>query len=171
MNRGPLSARLDEMHRSGQLAAMIQWKPRPKVVDVSGRRWTRERVPLVVMTTPPPVPDIYEPWCDERGRHSVTVRSIMQVVADEYGITVSDIRGPKRPKALSVPRQIVMYLAREMTEFSWPMIGSFMRGRDHSTIIHGWRRTKARIEQDADFARRVEVIRERVFAKREAHNV
>ena len=67
----------------------------------------------------------------------VTPESIMQVVCDHFGITQLDIASQKRSRDIVIPRQIVMYLCRDMTDTPLQTIGKYMGGRDHTTIIHG----------------------------------
>ena len=65
----------------------------------------------------------------------ITPESIMQIVADHFGITPLDIASQKRNREIVVPRQIVMYLCRNMTTTPLQLIGKYMGGRDHTTII------------------------------------
>ncbi len=53
-----------------------------------------------------------------------------------YGMKIEDFRARKRTKAVAFPRQVAMFLAREMTDFSLPKIGEAFGGRDHTTVIH-----------------------------------
>lgn len=169
MSRGALSSRLDALERSGELAAMIKWKPRPEIIDVRDRRWDvqlfRESLPRVRRVNGDGI-DNREETFDARGSEAGMMHSIIGAVASEFGVTPKDLRSMKFRKFLAPPRQLVMFLAKEMTGFSWPMIGSFMRGRDHTTIIYGYRRTKERIGQDPEFARRVGSVRARVVTER-----
>lgn len=61
---------------------------------------------------------------------------IKQVVAKEYGISVSDLNSKKRTANIAFPRQVAMYITRNLTELSLPKIGDEFGGRDHSTVIH-----------------------------------
>lgn len=67
---------------------------------------------------------------------SVTAELVMQTVSDYYGISVADLISTTRRREISVPRQIAIYLTREMTTMSLPQIGQAFGGRDHSTILH-----------------------------------
>ena len=60
----------------------------------------------------------------------------MTVIAHNYNISVSDLKGKKRDKKIVVPRQIAIYIARELTEYSYIEIGNEFGGRDHTTIMH-----------------------------------
>ncbi len=66
----------------------------------------------------------------------VTVDLIQEVVADFYNIRLEDFKAKKRNRAISFPRQIAMYLSRELTDLSLPQIGKAFGGRDHTTVIH-----------------------------------
>ncbi|UTC56810.1 chromosomal replication initiator protein DnaA [Treponema sp. OMZ 305] len=70
-------------------------------------------------------------------QHNITLDTILKIVADYFSISYIDLKGKKRTKNISFPRQVAMYLAREMTEFSTTEIGVELGGRDHSTIMHG----------------------------------
>ncbi len=66
----------------------------------------------------------------------VTLDRIQRVVADHFNLSVADIRGKRRTKEISFPRQVAMALARELTETSLPAIGEAFGGRDHATVIY-----------------------------------
>ena len=70
-------------------------------------------------------------------QHNISIDTILKIVADYFGISYVDLKGKKRTKNISFPRQVAMYLAREMTEFSTTEIGVELGGRDHSTVMHG----------------------------------
>ncbi|MDD5680531.1 MAG: chromosomal replication initiator protein DnaA [Candidatus Omnitrophica bacterium] len=66
----------------------------------------------------------------------ITIDSIQQKVAQYFDIRLADMRSKKRNKAIAYPRQIAMYLSRDLTDFSLPEIGEQFGGRDHSTVMH-----------------------------------
>ncbi len=68
--------------------------------------------------------------------HALSISRIQEIVAKYYGTTVSELKGKKRVKQIVMPRQIAMYLAREMTDNSLPKIGQAFGGKDHTTVIH-----------------------------------
>ncbi len=70
-------------------------------------------------------------------RKEVTPQSIMQTVAEYYSITVNDLVSHSRRREITVPRQIAMYLTREMTNLSLIQIGQLFGNRDHTTVLHG----------------------------------
>jgi chromosomal replication initiator protein len=78
----------------------------------------------------------------------ITVEEIQKNVASHFGIKVADIKSPKRLKALVLPRQIAMYLARQLTTCSYPEIGERFGGKDHSTIIHAIKKIEKQMDSD-----------------------
>lgn len=78
----------------------------------------------------------------------ITVEEIQKIVANHFNIKVADLKSPKRLKALVLPRQIAMYLARQLTACSYPEIGERFGGKDHSTIIHAIKKIEKQLDQD-----------------------
>ncbi|MFP4562295.1 MAG: chromosomal replication initiator protein DnaA [Spirochaetia bacterium] len=82
-------------------------------------------------------------------RHSnITVDMIQRVVADYFGLSHNDLRGRKRTKAIVFPRQIAMFITREMTEYSTTEVGFEFGGRDHTTVMHACQRVENRMRTD-----------------------
>ena len=69
--------------------------------------------------------------------HNVTCEDVLRVVSSYYNVTPEDLKGPRRNREITVPRQIAMYLCRELTDCSMSRIGDTMGGRDHTTVLHG----------------------------------
>jgi chromosomal replication initiator protein len=88
--------------------------------------------------------------------------NIQQRVASEWGVTVEGLRSKTRTKNLTVPRQVAMYLAREVLGLQLVEIGQSFGGRDHSTVIHSLERVTDMMKDSADFRGRVERVRETV---------
>ena len=88
----------------------------------------------------------------------VSVEEIQRKVAEHYNIRLSDLVGPKRVRTLARPRQIAMYLAKQMTSRSLPEIGRRFGGRDHTTIMHGVRKIEEMLGSDDQIARDVEAL-------------
>lgn len=78
----------------------------------------------------------------------ITIELIQSVVAAHFGVSVIDMKGKKRTRSLVFPRQVAMYLARELTDASLPQIGEEFGGRDHSTVIHAYEKVKAEAQSD-----------------------
>lgn len=81
----------------------------------------------------------------------ITIEKIQQVVAEEYSLTVKDLKVKKRTAQLAVPRQIAMYLARSLTDMSTTEIGDTFGGRDHTTVMHAYNKISKKVEEDAFF--------------------
>jgi len=88
--------------------------------------------------------------------------AIMEAVAQEYNITVSELKGPRRTRRISVPRQVAMYLLRDTAQLSFPQIGEFLGGRDHSTVMHGATKVEKSLPQDPAIREKVERVRARL---------
>ncbi len=78
----------------------------------------------------------------------ITIEQIQMVVANHYGIKVTDMKSRKRTKKIAFPRQVAMYLSRELTDSSLPQIGSEFGGRDHTTVIHACDKIQSAIKMD-----------------------
>jgi chromosomal replication initiator protein len=85
--------------------------------------------------------------------------AIQQAVAKEWNVTNEGLRSKTRTKNLTVPRQVAMYLMRELLGMQLVEIGAAFGGRDHSTVIHSLERTVAMMNEDPSFAQRVAKIR------------
>lgn len=93
---------------------------------------------------------------------STTVDSIQRAVADHYQVRVSDLKSKNRSQSFTLPRQIAMYLSRELTRASTPEIGRRFGGKDHSTVIHSTNKIRELIHKDPEFAATVQRLQEKV---------
>lgn len=89
----------------------------------------------------------------------VSVEEIQRKVAEHYNIRLSDLVGPKRVRTLARPRQIAMYLAKQMTSRSLPEIGRRFGGRDHTTIMHGVRKIEELRQADRAISEDIDLLR------------
>jgi len=80
---------------------------------------------------------------------NVPLELIQKVVAEYFGLSSVDIRGKKRTKAIVYPRQIAMYITRDITEFSTTEVGLAFGGRDHTTVMHACQRIEDRMKTDS----------------------
>ena len=80
----------------------------------------------------------------------VSIDNIQRVVAEYYKIKMSDLLSKRRSRSVARPRQVVMSLAKELTNHSLPEIGDAFGGRDHTTVLHACRKIKELKEEDAD---------------------
>ncbi len=88
----------------------------------------------------------------------VGVENIQKTVADFYKIKVADMYSKKRPASIARPRQIAMYLAKEMTQKSLPEIGELFGGRDHTTVLHGVRKIAAERQKNTELNQQLHVL-------------
>ncbi|MBM7565050.1 chromosomal replication initiator protein DnaA [Paenibacillus sacheonensis] len=96
---------------------------------------------------------------------AVTIPVIQRCVAQSYGLQTDDLQGRKRTKAIAFPRQVAMYLARELTDHSLPQIGEAFGGRDHTTIIHAHKKIIKNMKQDQELAGLVASLTEKINAE------
>ncbi len=89
----------------------------------------------------------------------ITVEMIQKYVADHFNLKVAELKSDKRLKALVVPRQIAIYLCRDLTKASYPDIGDKFGGKDHSTIIHSVKKVDRLLSQDFELKNTVETLR------------
>jgi chromosomal replication initiator protein len=95
----------------------------------------------------------------------VSPEQIVGAVARHYRLSREQLTGPSRARAVSVPRQLTMYLIREETRTSLPQIGEILGGRDHTTVIHGYAKIAAQIETDETLRRDWLAIKEMLAEK------
>ena len=92
-------------------------------------------------------------------KREVTPQVILEVVAEHYGISVSDIIGGKRNAEIVTPRQVVMYLCREITDTPYKAIGILLGNRDHSTIINGDGKVRKQLQaNDGSLKNNIDII-------------
>lgn len=96
-------------------------------------------------------------------KREVTPQVILEVVAEHYGISVSDIIGGKRNAEIVTPRQVVMYLCREITDTPYKAIGILLGNRDHSTIINGDGKVRKQLQaNDGSLKNIIDIIRKKL---------
>ncbi len=97
----------------------------------------------------------------ERGKQ-ITIDLIQRKVAEHFQLRALDLKMKKRTKSVVLPRQVAMFLSRELTDRSLPEIGDYFGGRDHSTVIHACRRVTDRIAADEALRETVERLAEAI---------
>lgn len=83
-------------------------------------------------------------------------------VALHFGVSVQDLQSPKRHRRLAWPRQVAMYLCRALTSLSYPEIGAFFGGRDHTTAMYAVRLVEERWEESGEVAAHVDFLASRL---------
>ena len=89
----------------------------------------------------------------------VSVEEIQRKVSEHYNIRLADLIGPKRVRTFARPRQVAMYLSKQMTSRSLPEIGRRFGGRDHTTVMHGVKRIEDLMIKDAQLSDDIELLR------------
>lgn len=153
-------------HYKAVRARVNGWKapakpePLPPVIITTGSRkpWGTPVVDRIVLTAPS-LPDDAGPFFNQRIAHR-----IIEVCGAFFNFSRNDLLSHRHHAPVALARHIAMYLCKEETQGSLPWIGRQFGGRDHSTIHHGVRKMKARIESDPEFADQVAHIRALVLA-------
>jgi chromosomal replication initiator protein len=92
----------------------------------------------------------------------VTPELILDIVSEHFNIPISDLKGKKRNAEIVLPRQIVMYLCRVMTDTSLKAIGAFLGGKDHASVTHGIKKIEAEIKTDEALHNTVNIIMKKI---------
>jgi chromosomal replication initiator protein len=98
----------------------------------------------------------------QRQHKQITAELIMRTVSDYYGLSLNELTGATRKREITVPRQIAMYLTREMTGMSLPQIGAVFGGRDHTTVLHSCKTVENNMQEQAGMKAIVEDIQQLV---------
>jgi chromosomal replication initiator protein len=88
--------------------------------------------------------------------------NIVKTVADHYGVKVTELRSDRKHKLVAVPRQVAMYLMREMTRCSFPDIGHRFGGRDHTTVMYAVKKIEKKLVEDVSLRSTVEALRKKI---------
>ncbi|MGM0437697.1 MAG: chromosomal replication initiator protein DnaA [Bacillota bacterium] len=99
---------------------------------------------------------------DNSSPREVTIDLIKKEVANYYKIEVKEMESKKRTQNIVFPRQIAMYLSRNMTDASLPQIGEEFGGRDHTTVIHSHNKIKEKFENDVDFQKTIKKLKSKI---------
>ena len=95
---------------------------------------------------------------NEEGRFSINIETIQKKVAEHFDIRLADMTSKRRPENIAFPRQIAMFLSRQLTESSLNTIGEAFGGRDHGTVLHACRLVKDRMEVDPSVRQKVNYL-------------
>ncbi len=95
----------------------------------------------------------------EEARRVITIDEIQRKVAEHFDIRLADMSSRRRPRDIAFPRQVAMYLSRELTRSSLPEIGQAFGGRDHGTVIYACKVVSARIQQDENTRHTLSLLR------------
>jgi chromosomal replication initiator protein len=93
---------------------------------------------------------------------AVTIEQIQQLVCERFSVDLTDLTGDRRSQNIVYPRQVAMYLSRELTDSSLPKIGKHFGGRDHTTVIHATSKIARLIREDRSVYNLVQELTARV---------
>ena len=95
-------------------------------------------------------------------KREVTPELILDIVSDHFGVSIADLKGGKRNAEIVFPRQIAMYLIRNMTETSLKAVGVILGGKDHSTIKHGIEKIENELKADETLSNTINIIKKKI---------
>ncbi|HIG27474.1 MAG TPA: chromosomal replication initiator protein DnaA [Verrucomicrobiales bacterium] len=104
------------------------------------------------------VEDLLREVLNEESKQNVNIDQIQKKVAEHYDIRIADMKSKRRPESIAFPRQIAMFLSRQMTDHSLSAIGEAFGGRDHGTVLHACKLVKNRIEVDGKVRQGVQFL-------------
>lgn len=118
--------------------------------SLTGRDLTRDALEYLLRDT-----------LDQEQQERVTIEHIQRTVADFYDIRLADMSSKRRPQSIAMPRQVAMYLSRELTQHSFPTIAEAF-GKNHATVLHACRLIGEKVAQDADMRKSVTAIQQKL---------
>ena len=93
---------------------------------------------------------------------NITIELIQKIVSEYFGLSYKDLRGKRRTKAVAFPRQVAMYLSRELTEYSTTEVGVEFGGRDHTTVMHACQKIEDRMKLDPNIEPTLQTLLKRI---------
>lgn len=104
------------------------------------------------------VQDLLRDTFSQPANGTITVETIQKVVSNHYNISLGDIKSKKRDKKFVIPRQIAIYIAREITEYSFPELGNEFGGRDHTTVMHSYEKVENLLKTDSSLDSTIQML-------------
>ncbi|MEZ5327427.1 MAG: chromosomal replication initiator protein DnaA [Verrucomicrobiales bacterium] len=104
----------------------------------------------------------------EEAKNTITFDQIQKKVAEHYDIRIADMTSKRRPASIAFPRQVAMFLAREMLKSSYSEIGDAFGGRDHGTVMHAYRQIQKRMKDDDQVRRAVSLLESMIRSNRDS---
>lgn len=156
-------ARLWPAPRFAARTVKLEWPPSALVAKVQAA------LSAPAEPTPPPEPPVPDPLVVEVAAIAaltkrIKVADIVRAVAAHYRVREADILSQRRTRSIVRPRQVAMFLARELTPRSLPEIGRLIGGRDHTTVLHGVSKIGSLIEAGDPIKGVVDAVRARLLA-------
>lgn len=100
--------------------------------------------------------------CIQQNQKPVNFKKIQECVANEFGITITELTTKRRSKNIVLPRQIAMYLSRQLTDASLPEIAKHFGGKDHTTVLYAYNKIKSCIQNDINLKQRINKITQNI---------
>jgi len=94
---------------------------------------------------------------------TIKIQEVLDAVSISFDIRIKDLLSPKRNKEIVLPRQIIMYLLRENLHLSFPQIAKALGGRDHTTIMHGYRKMKNLIKEKDTLRHDIDAVKDKIY--------
>ncbi|MBE6360717.1 MAG: chromosomal replication initiator protein DnaA, partial [Treponema bryantii] len=91
-------------------------------------------------------------------QQNISLETIQTVIAKNYQISVAELKGKKRDKKFVIPRQIAIYISRELTEISYTELGREFGGKDHTTISYAYEKIAEQIKIDSSFESKIQLL-------------
>ncbi len=113
--------------------------------------------------TLPKVQELLQSITNNNKRKNVSIKKIAENVAGFYSVTLDDLIKQSRKKEYVKPRQAAMYLVRKELNSSYPTIGEFFGGRDHTTVMHGVEKVERAVKSEDQIKKELELIMERIY--------
>jgi chromosomal replication initiator protein len=104
---------------------------------------------------------ILAPLLGNTGRE-ISPETIQKAVADHFGVKISELRSDRKHKVIAMPRQVAMYLMRELTRCSFPDIGQRFGGRDHTTAMYAVKKIEKNLADDVSLRNTVDALRKKL---------
>lgn len=117
------------------------------------------KVPLTLSLAEEALKDVIYP----NKPKEITPSLIISVVADHFGVKADDIASTKRHAEFVMPRQIVMYLCRDLTDYSLTNIGKLLGKKDHTTVIHGIKKIEDEIKTNEELSNKIDIIKKKII--------
>ena len=108
--------------------------------------------------TPEAIEHLLKDILQEEARNTITIEQIQRRVADHFDVRLADMTSKRRPANIAFPRQVAMYLARELTKASLNEIGEAFGGRDHGTVLHACKLVKRRMKEQDNIRQTISFI-------------
>lgn len=112
--------------------------------------------------TPTLAEEVLSKHFGEAALPAVDAQKVIQEVARKFNVEITDLKGKCRSKDIVVPRQIAMFLMRELTELSLPVIGKSIGGKDHTTVLHSCKKIEEKMATDKAFASQIKELAQQI---------